>query len=133
LKQVWALLLCGLRQHEPAAPYQTTLETLLSDVTGQVYLFLGQVRRNRLRRLVHERLFRRITQFWADRGGDTISASVDRNTLTVTWRDEFAKEQFLDWFEDPARLGLADDPLSPEEELLPGLDLGSANPLVADS
>ena len=115
--QVYAALLCELNLTSPDGGYTRTIDELLVKTTDGVFQYIGRERQLRMRRLIRENLFKRISTFWKDKEPNL--ARLENDTLKVQFRDARQREDFLDWMEDYKRTGFsAATPLP--EEALPG-------------
>jgi len=124
IDQVRSCLLCDLHELSPGASYSTTPDALLLKTTDRIFDFMGRQRQGNLRRLVRERVFKKVFDYWKDKQNGVRLA---QDGLTVSWSTADEKEVFLDWLED--RRTRFDATKPPEEELplFKGLGDGSGD------
>src|SRR5262249_1824479 len=98
--------------------YERSAESLLGEMTGGLYEYLGRKRQKAMRKLVTENVFRRVADFSKARFP---GVQLKGDLLRVTFADERGKTEFLEGLEDFKRTAFrADRPL--EEPLFDALD-----------
>jgi hypothetical protein len=97
IDQVRACLLCDLHALPVGERFGATPDDLLTKTTDGIFQYWGRSRQGRVRRLIHENLFKRIVEHWEDKlPGVTLGAG----RLQIVWSAPGEKEEFLDWLED---------------------------------
>lgn len=106
LKQAWAWLLCEVQVSEAGAPLTFKTDALLTHTTDGIFNFLGKARQKNLCRLARERLFVPIRDHWnkAEQKRDDIVVALNGQVLSISLRDDLAKETFTDWLEDAKKM-----------------------------
>jgi hypothetical protein len=97
IDQIRACLLCDLHSHNIGAKYETTPDNLMMKTTDGIFQYLGRERQKRLRRLIHENIFKRIHEYWKEKQA---GIGLEANKLIITWNIIGEKDDFLDWLED---------------------------------
>ncbi len=113
IQQVHAHLLCYFHRIDPTTEYRLAPEDILMETTGGVFQYVGAETRKSMRVLIRDNVFRRIAQFWQEKAPDIFH--LKGFELTARFQDDYNKERFLDWLEDPSRTKFADDSASPKE------------------
>jgi len=98
VNQVHALLVCDINRVPPNELYQCSAESLLIEITDDLFRFLGRARQKGMRRLVTENVLRRIAEFSKDKYSGAVV--VQGQQLLIRFPDESTKTAFLDWLED---------------------------------
>jgi hypothetical protein len=125
INQVHALLVCDLNALPIDKLYERSAESLLLDMTDDLYRFLGRKRKKGMRRLITENIFRRIADFAKDK----FSGSVffEGQEMKVRFPDATAKTAFLEWLEDFKRTAFpAKRPSEEQPTLFDGVQDGDS-------
>jgi len=121
INQVVAKLVCDLNLLPPEKTYATTARDLLRQTTDGVLDYVGRERQTSMIRIIRQIIFARISSFWREKNFSPVELEADR--LEITFKDNLAKSEFMDWLEDPKRTSFSDDRPPIEQPVLPGLGL----------
>jgi len=85
LKQAWAWLLCEVQVADPGSPLALKIDALLTHTTDGIFNFLGRTRQKNLCRLVRERLFAPIREYWnkGEHKRDDIEVALNGQVLSI--------------------------------------------------
>jgi hypothetical protein len=119
LQQVLATLLCDMNHLSLDQIYTTTARDLILRTSDGMTQYMPREKQTRLARLVHKNLLARIAAYWKDKSFPP--AKLEGDSLHVSYKDNLAKEQFLDWLEDSKKTNFSDQPAGQETPLIPGL------------
>jgi hypothetical protein len=118
INQVHAQMVCDLNQLPAGEVYERSAESLLIDMTDNLYQYLARKRQKAMRRLVAENVFRRMADFCRERFSEVVN--VQGQELIIRFADESSKTAFLEWFEDFHRTAF---PVArPPEDTMPLFD-----------
>ena len=97
IDQVRACLLCDLHSHTLGEKYEISPDSLLEKTTDGIFQYLGRERQKKLRRLIRENIFKKITDY---RKGREPGVTLVGDYLAFTWSSADEKDDFLNWMED---------------------------------
>ncbi len=128
IKQVWALLLCDVQGSESGSPFQSKADAILTRTTDGIFNYLSRERQKSLCRIVTERLFAPIRNYWnkEDTKRDDLQVALNGSVLTVNLRDDLAKSNFTDWLEEAKKLRPDYSALPKEEQTAFGFEAPGA-------
>jgi hypothetical protein len=113
IDKIYAQLLCQLQHCNPITTFVLKPEEVLMKTSGGAFEFVGGDTRKRMRVLVRDNIYKRIVKFWGEKNAKVFQ--LKGFELTVSFGDDYNKEQFLEWFEDHARTKISDAPADPRE------------------
>jgi hypothetical protein len=97
IEQIRACILCDLHSQTVSMNYESTTDNILLKTSDGIFQYLGRKRQKSLMHLVRENIFKRIFEFGQTKKFDV---KLNGNTLSVSWKSDREKEEFLDLLED---------------------------------
>jgi hypothetical protein len=123
INQVVAKLVCDLNLLPPERPYTTTARDLLGQTTDGILDYVGRERQTNMVRIVRQNVFNRIADSWRGKPFSPVKSEADR--LEITFKDNLAKGEFMDWLEDAKKTTFSDQMPPQEPPFLPGMEPGT--------
>jgi hypothetical protein len=77
--------------------YESTTDKLLLKTSDGIFQYLGRNRQKSLMRLIRENIFKRIFELGQTKQFDV---KLSGNTLSISWKSDREKEEFLNLLED---------------------------------
>ena len=120
INQVVAKLISDLNLLPLEQPYSITARELLQQTTDNILDYLALDRQRNMIRIVRQNILGRIASFWRDAPFTPVRLEADR--LQINFKDNLAKGELMDWFEDPKRTAFVDQLPPIDQPLLPGIE-----------
>jgi hypothetical protein len=120
VNQVVAKLVADLHLLPLEQPYSITARELLLHTSDGILNYLARDRQKNMINIVRQNVFARIASSWRDKSFTPVQLEGDR--LQINFKDNLAKEPFMDWLEDPKKTAFVDTLPPTNQPLLPGID-----------
>ena len=93
-----ASMLCDLNQEQGEGGFSLSADELLHNTTGGMFKYLGRERQKNMQLFVRNNIFNFIVSDWEKKV--PALASLEGQTLTLTWGTDENRQNFLEWLED---------------------------------
>lgn len=120
VNQVVAKLVADLHLLPLEQPYSITARELLLHTSDGILNYLARDRQKNMINIVRQNVFARIASSWRDKSFTPVQLEGDR--LQINFKDNLAKEPFMDWLEDPKKTAFVDTLPPTNQPLLPGIE-----------
>lgn len=120
INQAVAKLVSDLHLLPLEQTYAITARDLLLQTSDGILEYLARDRQRSMINIVRTNIFTRIASAWRDKPFTPVRLEGDR--LEINFKDNLAKEPFLDWLEDPKKTAFADTLPATNQPMLPGID-----------
>ena len=111
-----AILVCDANLQPVGEPYSITARELAFKTTDGVFQYLARDKQTGMERFIRKNIFGRIAEFWKERSFPPVK--LDNQTLHINYKDNLAKQQFLDWLEDAKRTNFSDEKVDEKQMML---------------
>lgn len=116
LQKFVATLICDANLQPVGEPYSTTARELAIKTTDGVFQYLARDKQTCMERFIRKNIFGRIAEFGRQKSFPPVR--LDHQTLHIHYKDNLAKEQFLDWLEDAKRTNFSDEKVDEKQMML---------------
>jgi len=116
LQKLVAVLVCDANLQPVGEPYSTTARELAIKTTDGVFQFLARDKQTGMERFIRKNIFGRLAEFGRQKSFPPVK--LDHQTLHIDYKDNLAKEQFLDWLEDAKRTNFSDERVDEKQMML---------------
>jgi hypothetical protein len=120
INQVVAKLVADLHLLPLEQPYSVTARELLVQTSDGIFNYLARLRQKNMINIVRHNIFKRIAASWRDEAFSPVQ--LEGETLKVNFKDNLAKDPFMDWLEDPKKTAFVDTFPPTDQPLLPGIE-----------
>lgn len=120
INQALAKLVSDLHLLPLEQTYAITARELLLQTSDGIFQYLARDRQKSMINIVRQNIFTRIAAAWRDKPFTPVKLEGDR--LQINFKDNLAKDPFMDWLEDPKKTAFADTLPPTTQPMLPGIE-----------
>ncbi|MBI2925834.1 MAG: hypothetical protein HYY24_09045 [Verrucomicrobia bacterium] len=126
LQKLVATLVCDANLLPVGQTHSTTPRELAIKTTDEIFQYLARARQAGMERFIRKNIFGRVFSFWKDKPFSPVK--LDHQRLQISYKDNLAKEQFLEWLEDARRTNFSDEQVDEKQMLLFDEETSGASP-----
>ena len=115
LERLVARLVCEANLLPVGQTYAITPRELAIKTTDDIFQYLASDKQTSMERFIRKNIFGRISFFWKDK--PLTPVKLDNRTLQISYKDNLAKAEFLDWLEDAKRTNFNDEKVDEKQML----------------
>ena len=125
LQKFVATLVCDANLLPVGQTHSTTPRELAIKTTDEIFQYLARDKQTGIERFIRKNIFGRISSFWKEKQFSPVR--LENQTLQISYKDNLAKEQFLEWLEDAKRTNFSDEKVDEKQMLLFNEEANVAN------